>query len=129
MLSTMSTYKDLDAFKACHELTMAVCRLTSKFEEQDGELAARMRSAAVVASSRIARGSGFRDRRRFLPCVDRSAAALAELEAYLVLGRELELISSDDHRELDSLGGRALFYVMKLAMSLERPKAAEEEAT
>jgi four helix bundle protein len=103
----MSTFEDLDAFKACHELMLAVARVKPRLEERDGELAERLWSAGIVASSRIARGSGFRNRKMFMPCVDRTAAALAEFEAYLELARELELISSDDHRELESLG-RAL---------------------
>jgi len=37
---------------------------------------------------------------------------------------ELELISAEDHRELESLGGRALFYVCKLAASLEPRQSA-----
>ena len=121
----MTSYKDLDAFQACHQLTLAAHRVGLKLEENDASLAARLRSTAIVAASRIARGSGFRNRRMFLSCVDRTAAALAEFEAYLELARELELIAADDHRELESLGGRALFYVMKLAMSLEPSKPPE----
>jgi hypothetical protein len=44
------------------------------------------------------------------------------------LARELEMISAEDHRELESLGGRALFYVMKLAVSLETPNSPEGRA-
>jgi hypothetical protein len=60
----------------------------------------------------------------FATCVDRTLAALAELSSHLELARELDLISEEDHRELESLGGRALFYVMKLALSLEPDVAA-----
>lgn len=126
-MSAMSSFEDLDAFKACHQLTLAVARVKPRLEERDSELAARLWSAGIVASSRIARGSGLRNRKLFLSCIDRTAAALAELEAYLELARELELISAEDHRELESLGGRALFYVMKLAMSLEETKASESQ--
>jgi len=119
----MSSFEDLDAFKACHQLTLAVHGVNVNLEERDAELAGRLWSAAIVASSRIARGSGYRDRRMFRACVDRTAAALAELEVYLELARELELISAEGHRELESLSGRALFYVMKLAMSLDPAKA------
>lgn len=119
----MSSFKDLDAFQACHQLTLATHRVNLNTEDDHGRLGSRLRAAAIVATSRIARGSGFGDRQRFLSCVDRTAAALAEFEAYLELARELELIAAEDHRELESLGGRALFYVSKLALSLEPPKA------
>jgi four helix bundle protein len=120
----MSSYEDLDAFKACHQLTLAVHRCNEKLEERDVEVATQLWCAAVIASSRIARGSGFRNRRMFAVCVDRTLAALAELSSHLELARELDLISTEDHGELESLGGRALFYVMKLALSLEPDAAA-----
>ncbi len=125
----MSTYEDLDAFKACHQLTLAAHRVTVTLEERDAELAGRLWSAAIVASSRIARGSGYHDRRMFRACVDRTAAALAEFEAYLELARELDMIPAEGHRELESLGGRALFYVMKLAMSLDPAKAPGSDSS
>jgi four helix bundle protein len=114
----MSSYEDLDAFKACHQLTMAAHRVSEKVEERDVELAGQLWAAALIASSRIARGSGFRHRRMFAVCVDRTLGALSEISYHLEMGRTLGLISKADHRELESLGGRALFYVMKLAMSL-----------
>lgn len=120
----MSSYADLDAFKACHQLTLAVHRCNEKLEDRDGEVAAQLWSAALIASSRIARGSGYRNRRMFAVCVDRTLGALAELSAHLELAQELGLIAAEDYRELESLGGRALFYVMKLAMSLEPDGAA-----
>lgn len=119
------SFKDLDAFQACHQLTLASHRIGSKIGEHDARLASRLQSTAIIAASRIARGSGFRDPRMFLKCVDRTAAALAEFAAYLELAHELEYLPADAHRELESLGGRALFYVMKLAMSLEPPATPE----
>ncbi len=103
----MSSYADLDAFQACHQLTLAVHRCNEKLEGRD-----------------IARGSGYRNRRMFAACVDRTLGALAELSAHLELAQELGLMATEDYHELESLGGRALFYVMKLAMSLEPDGAA-----
>ena len=34
----VSAYEDLDAFKACHQLTLAVHRLAEKLEERDATL-------------------------------------------------------------------------------------------
>lgn len=114
----MSAYEDLDAFKACHELTLAVHRVAEKLEERDTTLSGYLWAAALCASSRIARGSGFRNRRMFAACVDRTLAALAEISFYLEIGCATDLISKDDRQELESLGGRALFYSMKLVTSL-----------
>jgi four helix bundle protein len=123
----MSTFEDLDAFKACHQLTLAVHRITETLETRDAELAGQLWTASLVASSRIARGSGFRHRRMFALCVDRTLAALAEISYHLEMARTMDLITEEDHRELESLGGRAVFYSMKLAMSLEPDPAAGAE--
>ncbi len=120
----MSSYEDLDAFKACHQLTLAVHRMSEQVEERDAELAGQLWAAGLIASSRIARGAGFRQRRMFAACVDRTLGALSEIAYHLEMARTMDLISEADHRELESLGGRALFYVMKLAMSLEPGPAA-----
>ena len=120
----MSSYKDLDAFKACHQLTLAVGRIVRDFEERDAELAAQLWAAALVASSRIARGSGVRNRRMFAACVARSLGALSEIGYHVEMARSRQLITDKQRRELESLGGRALFYAMKLALSLEAGPAA-----
>ncbi len=114
----MSAYEDLDAFKACHQLTLAVHRVAEKLEERDTTLSGYLWAAALCASSRIARGSGFRNRRMFAACVDRTLAALSEIAYYLEMGFAMGLISKEERQELESLGGRALFYSMKLVMSL-----------
>src|SRR5438132_3928151 len=74
--------------------------------------------ALPISSSRIARGSAFRNRRMFAACVDRTLSALSEISYYLDMGYAMGLISKEDHQEIESLGGRALFYSMKLVMSL-----------
>ena len=114
----VSAYEDLDAFKACHQLTLAVHRLAEKLEERDATLSGHLWAAALCASSRIARGSAFRNRRMFAACVDRTLSALSEISYYLDMGYAMGLISKEDHQEIESLGGRALFYSMKLVMSL-----------
>ena len=125
----VSPYEELDAFKACHQLTLAVHRVVETLEERDAALAAQLWAAALCASSRIARGSGFRNRRMFAACVDRTLAALAEISFYLEVGCAMDLISKDDRQELESLGGRALFYSMKLVTSLAGGSPSETGPT
>lgn len=60
----------------------------------------------------------------FAACVDRTLGALSEITFHVEMARALDLISKEDHQELESLGGRALFYVMKLAASLGPDPAA-----
>lgn len=59
----MVPFEKLDAFKICHELTIAVYKTIEEFEERDPGLAGELALAALIASSRIARGTGFRNRR------------------------------------------------------------------
>jgi len=114
---SVSAYQELDAFKACHQLTLAVHRLAEKLEERDATLAGHLWAAGLCASSRIARGSGFRNRRMFAACVDRTLAALSEIAYYLEMGYAMGLISKEERQELESLSGRALFYSMKLVLT------------
>lgn len=120
-------YEDLDAFKACHQLTLAAYRVTKKLEERDPELAAQLWAASLMASSRIARGSGVRNRRMYALCVDRTLGALSEIAYHVEMAHTLDLIAEADRQEMESLGGRALFYAMKLALSLEADPAAGSE--
>ncbi len=114
----MSSYEDLDAFKACHELTMAVYKVAETLEEKDPELGVQLWSAALCASSRIARGSGFRNRKMFWASVDRSLSALSEIAYHLAMAYTLGLVSKEDHQKLESLRGRASFYCVKLVLEL-----------
>ena len=123
----MLAYQELDAFKACHQLTLAVHRLAEKLEERDATLAGHLWAAGLCASSRIARGSGFRNRRRFAACVDRTLAALSEIGYYLEMGYAMGLIAKEERQELESLSGRALFYSMKLVLSLAGGSPNETE--
>src|SRR5207249_11280206 len=79
----VSAYEDLDAFKACHQLTLAVHRLAETLEERDATLSGHLWAAALCASSGIARGSGVRNRRMFDVCVERPLSARAEVAYYL----------------------------------------------
>src|SRR5256712_12830064 len=71
----VSAYEDLDAFKACHQLTLAVHRLAEKLEERDATLSGHLWAAALCTSSRIARRSAFRNRRMFAACVGPTPSA------------------------------------------------------
>lgn len=114
----MHPYEDLDAFKACHELTLRVYRVVDQMGEKDPELGAQLWSAALFASARIARGAAFSNRRLFVLCLERTLAALSEIAYHLGVAGAINLVSEEDHRELESLRGRAVFYTMKLLTQL-----------
>src|SRR5919106_845388 len=114
----MASYEDLDAFKACHELTLAVYKVVEALEEKDSELSGQLWSAALIASSRIARGSAFRNRRMFWYAADRALSALSEIAYHLNMADGLGLLGKEEHQRLESLRGRAVFYTTKLILDL-----------
>src|SRR2546429_3691185 len=92
----VSAYEDLDAFKACHQLTLAVHRLAEKLEKRDATLGGHLWAAALCASSRIARGSGFRNRRMFAACGGRPLPALSEISYLPDHANAMGLISKEE---------------------------------
>lgn len=111
-------YEDLDAYKACHQLTLRVHRVVEAMEARDPALATALWTAALRAPTRIARSTAFSRPRAVAMCLDRTLGALTELAYHLSLARVMGLVSDDDHREIESLRGRAVFYTIKLLMSL-----------
>ena len=114
----MKAYEQLDAFRVCHELTMTAHRVLKGFEERDPELSAQLWSAVLVATSRIVRGTAMSNRRMFIACIDRTLGALSEVGYHLQMARALDLVSTQDEKELEGLRGRAVFYSGKLLLGL-----------
>jgi four helix bundle protein len=110
----MRSFEELDAFKVSHELTLALHRIVDQLRTRDAELAGQLWHAALIATGRIARGAGCGNRRMFALCLNRSLGALDEINYLLQLARLMDLLPEEAHRELESLRGRANFYVMKL---------------
>lgn len=113
----MRSFEQLDAFKVSHELTLAVHRIVDQIQARDAELAGQLWQAALIATSRIARGVGCGNRRMFALCLNRSLGALDEINYLLQLARLMDLLTKEAHQELESLRGRANFYVMKLLLT------------
>lgn len=117
----MRKYQELDAWKVCHQLTLEVHAVADGLRERDVELASEIWHAALITSSRIARGSAFPQRTHFCFWLNRSLGALIELEYYLNLADGLGLIEPETVRRLEDLRARANFYVTKLIFSLIEP--------
>src|SRR2546429_7759486 len=72
----VSAYEDLDAFKACHQLTLAVHRLAVEPGERDAALTGHPWAAALCAPKPIPGGSGRRKRRTVAAGADWPLSAL-----------------------------------------------------
>ncbi len=100
----MKPYERLLAWKACHELTLAVYRATESWPKREMfGLAAQSRRAAYSAAANIAEGrgkKGVRELRRFL---DISVGSLNELSYALRLARDLKMGSAQESENLEKL--------------------------
>jgi four helix bundle protein len=89
----MMPFERLEAWRLCHELVLAVYRLTGLLptDERYG-LVAQSRRAALSAACNIAEGSAKRGSREFRRYLDISIGSLAELAYLLRVIRDLGLI-------------------------------------
>ena len=115
----MFPYKRLEAWKVCHELTLAVYGATREFppEELYG-LTSQARRAAVSAAANIAEGSAKRGPREFRRFLDISLGSLAELSYILQLARELSMLPQNEWSDLERIRGRAGYLTWQLYKSI-----------
>ena len=97
----MEDFKDLRVWVKAHDLTLAVYQKTRVFprEEMYG-LTSQLRRAAVSVGANIAEGCGRRsdgEMRRFIQIARGSAN---EVEYHLLLAKDLDLLSAEDHEDL-----------------------------
>ena len=107
----MAVYDRFDAWQRCHELTVAVYRVTASWprEERFG-LTDQLRRAAFSAANNIAEGSakkGSRELRRYL---DISLGSLSEVHYILRLAQDIGVAQPEDLqplRALQEIAGRS----------------------
>jgi hypothetical protein len=117
----MFKYRDLDAYKACLELTLAVHPVADKLRERDAEMAAYLAEASLICTGRIARASAFSRKKDIGFWLYRSLGSIIELEHLFKLSDGLGLIERDTIVRLESLRARAFFYLNKLIDSMVGP--------
>jgi four helix bundle protein len=98
----MEDFKDLRVWAKAHELTLAVYQKTRAFpkEEMYG-LTSQLRRASASVGANIAEGCGRRsdaEMRRFVQIARGSAN---EVEYHLLLAKDLNLLTADEHRDLE----------------------------
>lgn len=114
-------HEGLMAWQSAQALTLAVYRVTKLWppEERYG-LTSQVRRAAVSVSANIAEGSarlGPRELRRFL---DISLGSLAEIHVYLLLAKELGLLSNGEWGEVEALRDHTGRLIWGLSRSIQR---------
>jgi four helix bundle protein len=120
-LVTVSPYEKLHAWRECHELALAVYRVTKRFpgDERYG-LTSQTRRAAFSAAVNIVEGSARRSRKEFRRFLDISLSSLSEVGYALRFACEAGLLSNDDWSVLNDRQGRARFLTWRLYQALGR---------
>ncbi len=99
----MQDFHNLQVWRKSHELVLAIYSASAGFPDAERYgLTSQMRRAAMSIPANIAEGCGREskpDLRRFLYIAMGSAS---ELDYHLLLARDLEMLASTDHRQLQT---------------------------
>jgi len=100
----MMPYERFTAWKASHELALAIYRATRSFPKEElFGLTAQMRRAAFSAAANIAEGAAKRGSAEFRRFLDIAVGSLCELSYAILFVTELGLLSQDEGRRLEEL--------------------------
>ncbi len=117
----MKDFRRLKVWHKAHELVLLTYRETARFplEERFG-LTSQLRRACVSIPANLAEGCGRHTDQDFARFVDYSMGSASEVEYHLLLARDLGLLNSDAHANLD---GRTTEVKRMLASLLGRLRA------
>ena len=115
----MAPYEKLLAWRECHQLALAVYRVTKAYpvEERYG-LTSQTRRAAFSAAVNIVEGSSRRGQKEFRRFLDISLSSLSEVGYALRFAKESGLLSVADWTALDDQQNRARYLTWQLYRSL-----------
>jgi four helix bundle protein len=101
-------YERLEAWRACHELSLVVYRATKKWpaSERFG-LASEVRNAALSAAAKLVEGTARGGSKELKHFVELARGSLKELEYLLMLAHDLGVIDAQEHRLLHGFVDRA----------------------
>ncbi len=123
-------YEQLKSWVACHELTLAVYRVTRDWptREQYG-LTSQARRASYSASANIAEGSAKRGAREFRRFLDISMGSLSELSYIFLLARDLGYLKAEEWEETEALRDHAGRLTWGLYRAIDRKSRGAEESS
>ncbi|HEV8332433.1 MAG TPA: four helix bundle protein [Steroidobacteraceae bacterium] len=114
-------YERLHAWRECHELALAVHRVTKTFPaDQRYGLTSQIRRAAFSAPVNIVEGSSRKSRKEFRRFLDISLSSLTEVGYALRFAHETGLLDDAAWKELDDRQNRARFLTWRLYLVLGR---------
>jgi four helix bundle protein len=121
----MRNYKDLRVWDEAHRLTLAVYKATQLFpkEERFG-LTSQIRRASASIAANLAEGCGRKSDGEMAPFVQIAMGSGAELSYRLLLARDLGLLKTEEHADLDANVERILRMLSALSLKVRKPSVA-----
>jgi four helix bundle protein len=96
-----SDYRELEVWAKAHALTLAVYTVTTKFpREENYGLTSQIRRASASIPSNIAEGCGRGGDPEFARFLQIAAGSASELDYQLLLAKDLEYVSAQEHDQL-----------------------------
>lgn len=97
----MGDYRSLKAWQSAHQLALAVYRSTACYpREEVYGLTSQSRRAATSIAANLAEGVGRNSQRELARFAHISLGSVNELDYHLLLARDLEYLSTEQHAEL-----------------------------
>lgn len=99
----MKNFRDLLVWKKSHETTLAIYRTTKSFPKEElYALTSQIRRAASSIPANIAEGCGRQGNAEFARFLQIAFGSANELEYHLLLARDLQILDSRQHQELET---------------------------
>lgn len=102
IIPRMHPYRRLSVWRKAHELTVRAYRVVQDFSPPHWPLAAQLRRAAHSVAANIAEGSGRVTNAQFANSLQVAIASARELDYWLLLARDLDALTSNDHAMLEA---------------------------
>jgi len=115
----MAQFERLEAWKACHRLTIAIfetVKLMPEFERYG--LSQQIRRAAVSVCANIAEGSGKRGRAEYRRFLDIANGSMTELRCLLLLARDLKMLPEGEWNAVEEIRRPAGYLLWRLYRSM-----------
>ena len=123
-----SRFKRLPLWVGCYELTIDICKLAEEHEHKDNEVLRQLSRAAVAIPGSLAKCSSYRIGRNYVRNLREACVNTRELALLLLVGYELDYISSEKFADFNSRLGKfskSLFrYTKRCENKVRRRKRA-----
>jgi four helix bundle protein len=121
----MEDFKNLKVWRKAHGLTLAVYQRTRTFPKDEiYGLTSQTRRAAASIGANIAEGCGRRSDPEMKRFVQIARGSANELEYHLLVARDLQFLTPDEHSELEARILKIQRMLAALSQRLQRPVLA-----